>query len=114
MTALNLAVRFVLELCALAALGYWGWQIGDMAVVSLVLAVALPLVAAVAWGTCVSPKRKVDVARLRWVVELTVFACATVGLLVTDHVLLAATLAAAYVVNRLMLAAWGQDTGEQL
>jgi len=46
---LNLALRFVLELAALAAYGYWGWTqhqgIGRWA-----WTILLPLAAAVAWG----------------------------------------------------------------
>lgn len=47
---MNLAVRFVLELSALAALGVWGWQQGD-GWSAVALAVGLPVLAAVMWGT---------------------------------------------------------------
>lgn len=46
---LNLAVRFVLELCMLAALGAWGWSQGH-GWARVVLVVALPLAAAALWG----------------------------------------------------------------
>ena len=46
---LNLAVRFLLELAALLALGVWGWRQGE-GWLRFVLAVAIPLVAAVLWG----------------------------------------------------------------
>ena len=44
-----LTVRFVLELAALAAMGYWGWTQHE-GVLRVVLAVGLPLLAAVLWG----------------------------------------------------------------
>ncbi|MBX2997836.1 MAG: YrdB family protein [Caldilineaceae bacterium] len=47
---LNLTVRFILEIAALAAMGYWGWGAADGAGRYL-LAVGLPLLAAAAWGT---------------------------------------------------------------
>ncbi len=47
---INLAVHFLLELCGLAALIYWGFQTGD-GLMKIVLGVLLPLLAAVAWGT---------------------------------------------------------------
>lgn len=56
MKAANLAVRFLLELCALAALAVWGWQVPDQIVVSVLLAIAAPLVAATVWGLWVAPK----------------------------------------------------------
>ncbi|KAA2260980.1 DUF2568 domain-containing protein [Solihabitans fulvus] len=46
----NLALRLVLELAALAALCWGGWQLG-----SWPLGIALPVVAAVAWGTFAVP-----------------------------------------------------------
>lgn len=46
----NLALRFLLELVGLFALGYWGWtQHGGL--YRWLLAAGLPLVAAVLWGT---------------------------------------------------------------
>jgi Protein of unknown function (DUF2568) len=47
---LNLALRFVLELCALAALSYWGWLQTDTWW-RYVLMLGLPALAAAAWGT---------------------------------------------------------------
>jgi protein involved in polysaccharide export with SLBB domain len=47
---LNLALRFVLEIVALIAVGYWGWTAAT-GVLGYVLAIGLPLLAAVFWGT---------------------------------------------------------------
>lgn len=47
---INLAVRFLLELAALAAMGYWGWQQSD-SWLRIVLALGIPTIAAVLWGT---------------------------------------------------------------
>jgi hypothetical protein len=47
---LNLALRFLLELLALFAMGYWGWtQHSGMA--RYLWTFGLPLIAAVIWGT---------------------------------------------------------------
>lgn len=46
---INLAVRFILELIALFALGAWGWRHGEGAL-RFVFAAAAPLIAAVLWG----------------------------------------------------------------
>jgi hypothetical protein len=78
---LNLAVRFLLEVAALVALGYSGWVLGPSTPVSVVLLVVLPLAGAVVWGRWVAPKssrRLPDPTRLA--VELAVFGAAALGL----------------------------------
>lgn len=49
------AVRFLLELAALAALAYWGVRTGTSLLTRLALAVLAPLFAAGVWGTFVAP-----------------------------------------------------------
>ncbi|WP_435196814.1 YrdB family protein [Natronomonas sp. EA1] len=49
------AVRFLLELAALAALAYWGLRTGTTLLVQVALAVIAPLFAAGVWGTFVAP-----------------------------------------------------------
>jgi hypothetical protein len=44
-----LAVRFLLELAALVAFGYWGWHSSE-GPLRFVLAIGLPLLLAVVWG----------------------------------------------------------------
>lgn len=50
----NLALRFGLELAALAALAYWGFK-RDHIILRWVLAIGLPLVAAALWGVFAVP-----------------------------------------------------------
>jgi hypothetical protein len=80
-----LAVRFLAELGMLACLGIGGWQLGGSLPASVVLGVALPLVAAVVWGRWVAPRashRLGDPARLG--VEVTVFAAALLAVMGTQ------------------------------
>ncbi len=51
---INLAVRFLLEIAALVALGHWGWA-RHSGLWRVVLAAGLPLLAAVLWGTFAVP-----------------------------------------------------------
>ena len=51
---LNLAIRFLLVLCALFVLGLWGWRLRDDSW-RIVTALAVPLLAAVLWGTFAVP-----------------------------------------------------------
>ena len=54
---INLALRFFLELAALAALGFWGWHTNGESNgwLRFLLAVGIPMVAAVLWGTFAVP-----------------------------------------------------------
>jgi len=77
---LNLAFRFLLELVALFAMGYWGWRIGD-GWLRWLLMLGVPLLAAVLWGVFRvdndpgrAPVRVPGVLRL--VLELAYFAFA--------------------------------------
>lgn len=51
---INLGVRFILELAALAAMVYWGWQQND-GIFRFALAIGVPILAAVLWSTFAVP-----------------------------------------------------------
>ena len=51
---INLAVRFILELSALLVMGVWGWGQGE-GWFRFLLALGVPLIAAVVWGTFAVP-----------------------------------------------------------
>ena len=51
---INLAVRFILELAGMVALGWWGWNQGE-GILRFLLALGIPFLAAVLWGTFAVP-----------------------------------------------------------
>ena len=51
---INLAFRFLLELVALFALGWWGWSQGE-GPLRYLLVLGIPVLAAVLWGTFAVP-----------------------------------------------------------
>ena len=53
---INLGVRFLLELCMLAALGYWGFKMHSSWAMKLLLGIGLPILVAVIWGLLMAPK----------------------------------------------------------
>ena len=80
---INLAVRFLLELSALLAMGVWGWRQSE-GWFRFVLALGIPIIVAVVWGTFAVPN---DPSRsgaapiavpgiLRLAIELAVFVLA--------------------------------------
>ena len=61
----TLALKFVLELCMLAALAYWGAQAGGSTAGDVALGVGAPLVAAVVWGVYAAPRSARRLPRAR-------------------------------------------------
>ena len=51
---INLAFRFLLELAALVASGFWGWRQSDGGF-RYILAIGIPVFLAVVWGTFAVP-----------------------------------------------------------
>jgi drug/metabolite transporter (DMT)-like permease len=51
---LNLAVRFLLEIAALVAIGYWGFR-EHTGILQFLLGIGLPLLAAASWGIFAVP-----------------------------------------------------------
>jgi hypothetical protein len=102
----NLALRFLLELCAL---GYWGFKTGGSLITKLALGIGAPLLAAVVWGAFLSPRAAVPTpGLLRLVLELGVFGSATAALYAAGRPALAWALVVLYVINRVLMYVWGQ------
>ncbi len=105
----NLALRFLLELVALAALAYWGATTAASRALRILLAVVAPTVAAIAWFLFVAPNARVDAGPIvRLAVELLVFGAATAGLLARGRPGLALLLALTYIANRVLMSVWDQ------
>jgi uncharacterized protein DUF2568 len=96
----NLAVRFALELGALGALGYTGFQTDRGLLLRLVVGIGAPVIAALLWGTFVAPAaqgRLPDPWRL--IPEFTVFGSAAIGLVLAGHPTVGMGFAAMTIVN---------------
>ena len=91
MTAVNDAVRFFLELGALAAIGYWARSVGNTTATKVLLSLGSVLFVAVVWAVFrADPGATVKVATpVRILVEVAVFAAATAALAAVGRVKLA-------------------------
>jgi hypothetical protein len=99
MRGANLGLKFGLELAALAALAVWGASLPG-SVISVVVAIAAPLVMAIVWGAWCAPRaRRRPAMPARAALELTVFALAVVALAAAGHVIWAVVLAVVMAVN---------------
>ena len=102
----NLALRFLLELCAL---GYWGFKTGESVGAKIGLGIGAPLLAAIVWGTFLAPRASIPTPGfLRLVLELVVFGLASAALYSAGRPTLAWVLILVFVINRVLMYAWGQ------
>jgi hypothetical protein len=102
----NLALRFLLELSALAAVAYCGWETGDGAL-RPILAVVFVAAFAVVWGLFLAPKRRIDLADpARLALEFGMWLAAGAALYATDHAGLAIAFVAVAVVSGALNYAW--------
>lgn len=105
----NAVARFLLELCALAALAFWGFATADGILLGLVLGLGAPALFALLWGAYVAPKapyRLDDPPRL--MLEVVVFGFAAVALAAAGAVILGLLLAIAVSANIVLMVALNQ------
>lgn len=103
---INLAIRFLLELAAMIAIGYWGWTQHE-GFLKYLLAIGGPILAAVLWSTFAVPddpsrsgKAPVPVPGIaRLALELALFAFAAWALYDAGNSLLALIVAAIVVIH---------------
>ena len=104
---LNLALRLLLELAALAAIASYGWQLTDNRSLNMIAAVALPLIAATLWGVFAVPadpsrSGEAPVAvpgSVRLVLEFAIFGFATWSLYASGAQTLSLVLGAVVLVH---------------
>jgi hypothetical protein len=107
--AVNLGMRFCVELATLASLGYWGASVhGSMALRTL-LAVAAPVVAVVAWSRWLAPRAPIRLnGPAVLTVELSIFAAATWALVTSGMALVGLVYASLAGANAALIRALGQ------
>jgi Protein of unknown function (DUF2568) len=77
--------------------------------VRILLAISVPLTAAVVWRLIVAPRAPFQVGSVaRFGVELLVFAAAIAALAVRHRPVLALILTLLYIINRVLIAVWHQ------
>ena len=107
--SINLAVRFLLELCVLAAVGYWGFKTGSGWFLKILLGIGAPLLIAVIWGMFGAPKANMQLhGFMLLALEVVVFGSGVAALYATKNYSLAWAFAVIIVINRILMFVWGQ------
>lgn len=105
----NLALRFLLELCMLAAVGYWGFKSQSTWLMKILLGIGLPLLIAVLWGTFLAPKATRPLTGVSFLVlELVLFASGAVALFASGRPALGWIYIVLLIVNKMLLLIWKQ------
>ncbi|HLJ35646.1 MAG TPA: YrdB family protein [Ktedonobacteraceae bacterium] len=105
----NLALRFLLELCVLAALAYWGFQTGQTTIARIVLGIGAPLVAVVVWALLGAPKAPWHLkGAWRLLLEVVFFGLPAVALFVAGQHILGVAFALVFILNTILIYAWSQ------
>ncbi|WP_339251733.1 YrdB family protein [Sporosarcina sp. FSL W8-0480] len=100
----NLTLRFILEMCGLIAVSYWGFQSGSGFLMKSVLGIGSPLLMAIVWGLFVSPKAPMQFKGFRRVIlELIIFGIAALALYDVGKQLLAIVFGILTVVNSILV-----------
>jgi hypothetical protein len=107
--SINLGVRFLLELCMLVAVGYWGFKTGSGWFLKILLGIGAPLLIAVIWGMFVAPKATYPLhGFVLLALEMVLFGLGGVALSATENYVLAWGFAVIVVINRILMFVWGQ------
>jgi hypothetical protein len=105
----NLALAFLLELCLLAALGYWGFRVGSGPIARAALGIGAPLLMAVVWGVFMAPKASIQLAGpIHLVLGLVLFGMGVAALFAAGQPNLALIFALAVVLNQILTVIWHQ------
>ena len=110
MKTASLALQFVLELCVLVALGYWGFTTGD-GFAAVALGIGAPLLAAGAWAAFGAPRARWHATgALRILLQLVFFGSAAIALAFAGRTVLAVVFAVVTACNITLLRVLGEDS----
>ncbi|RPI90983.1 MAG: DUF2568 domain-containing protein [Chloroflexi bacterium] len=101
--ALNLLVRFLLELCMLAAVGYWGFGNGSGWTMKVILGIGLPILVAALWWLA---WRLSGLPRL--MLELALLGSGAVALFASNRPELGWVYTVIVIVNKILMIVWKQ------
>lgn len=105
----NLAIRFLLELCVLAALGNWGFHIERGILFKIGFGIGAPLLIAVVWGMFGSPQASMPLhGPSHLILEIVVFGLAAAALYASQHPVLSIVFLLIAIINRILMYIWNQ------
>lgn len=105
----NVALRFLLELCALLAFGYWGFQSGQSLLSKIGLGIGIPLLIVVIWAMFIAPNAVVHLPEpVPFVLGMVILLLAAVALAAAKQTKLAVIFGVIIVINAVLMLIWRQ------
>jgi hypothetical protein len=103
----NLALRFLLEICMLAAVAFWGFKTQSNWVLKILLGIGLPVLIATLWGMFLAPKATRPLSGASFLtLELILFSTGALALFASGKPTLGWVYAVAVIVNKILLNVW--------
>lgn len=106
----NLVLAFLLELCVLLALGYWGFVSGPNMLAKIGLGIGLPIAAIIIWAIFGAPR---SARRLRggwyWLLRIVFFALGAIFFYAAGQRVLGIIFALLLILNCALGYAWKQE-----
>ena len=107
--SINVAIRFLLEICVLISVGYWGFKTGSGWFLKILLGIGVPLLIAIVWGMFGAPKAANHLTGFSLLaLEVIVFGLGVAALYATENYSLAWGFAAILIINRILMLIWQQ------
>ncbi|MGG1676244.1 YrdB family protein [Neobacillus sp. NRS-1170] len=107
--AINLGIRFLLEIIVLVILGYWGFHVSQGTIIKILLGIGTPLLAAVIWGMFGAPKAPYVLSGFSFLLlEIIIFGLPVVVLYFNEKQTLAFIYGLIVVINLVLLKIWNQ------
>ena len=106
----NLALAFLLELCVLAALAFWGFSTGSGMLTKIVLGIGVPATAIILWALFGAPKGRWHLKGIWYLLlKIIFFGSAILALNTAEQHVLAVVFALIFVGNTILLYVWGES-----
>ncbi|GCE24820.1 hypothetical protein KDA_03040 [Dictyobacter alpinus] len=106
---INLAIAFLLELCMIASLGYWGFTTGNGMILKIILGLGAPILAIILWGIFGAPRSNWQLQGLAYVAfKFIIFSVAIAALFATQQKQLSIVFIIVLVINHILLSIWHQ------
>jgi hypothetical protein len=105
----NLALAFLLELCVLAALVFWGFSTGSGTLAKIALGIGVPVLAIIIWALFGAPRGPWHLNGIWYLLlKIVFFGSAAVALYAAGQHVLGVVFALVFVMNTTLLYVWGQ------
>ncbi|MGE5373686.1 MAG: YrdB family protein [Bacteroidota bacterium] len=106
---INLGVRFLLELCMLASIGYWGFKTHPGWAMKILFGIVLPVLIAVIWGYFMAPRSAHRLSGIPFaVMDMILLGSGAVALYASGLVNLAWIYAVVLIVSEVLRGVWKQ------